>query len=139
MLEWPPRVSRGGAPASRVYSPRASAARLRAFRKLPSYTLTIADMTNAGRTLVDATHSPLRTVVRGACGRAPSWTGRSALSSATDTALSRLATAGARKTRVSEMRIIAARAARCSSWSAGRLGRRHTAAQEMAGAPLMSG
>jgi len=44
-------------------------------------------------------------------GLSPSWTGRSAMSLATDSALSRLVTAGTRKSRVSEMRDAAARAA----------------------------
>jgi hypothetical protein len=44
--------------------------------------------------------------------RARSWTGRSAVASATDSHLSRLATAGTRVTRVSAMRLLSARAER---------------------------
>lgn len=58
-----------------------------------------------------ATRTLRRAAIRTAARRASSWTGRSALSAATDTVLSRLATAGARKTRVSEMRDAAARPA----------------------------
>jgi hypothetical protein len=47
-------------------------------------------------------------------GSVRSWTGRSAMSSATDSHLSHLVTAGTRMTRVSAMRAVAARAPRPS-------------------------
>jgi hypothetical protein len=54
--------------------------------------------------------------VRGGSRPAPldvhAWTGRSALSSATTTSRPHIATAGARRTRVSEMRLLAARIVR---------------------------
>ena len=45
-------------------------------------------------------------------GRVPSWTGRSAVASATDSDLSKLATAGTRVTRVSALRLVPVRAGR---------------------------
>jgi hypothetical protein len=56
--------------------------------------------------------SDRRTMVRLALGRARSWTGRSAVACATDSHLSRLTTAGTRVTRVSALRLAAARAER---------------------------
>ena len=54
--------------------------------------------------------------VRGGSRPAPlavhAWTGRSAISSATTTSRPHIATAGARRTRVSEMRLLAARIVR---------------------------
>jgi hypothetical protein len=47
-------------------------------------------------------------------GSVRSWTGRSAMSSATDSHLSRLVTAGTRMTRVSAMRAVATRVLRRS-------------------------
>jgi len=53
-----------------------------------------------------------RTMVRLPLGRVRSWTGRSAVACATDSELSRLATAGTRVTRVSALRLVGVRGAR---------------------------
>src|SRR3954469_18177676 len=72
----------------------------------------MAEMTDAMRHDLDTACTTRRTIARVSRQRVASWTGRSAVSSATDTTFSRLATAGARKTRVSEMRDATARAGR---------------------------
>src|SRR5688572_3381096 len=56
--------------------------------------------------------SDRRMKVRLSLGRARSWTGRSAVACATDSHLSRLATAGTRVTRVSALRLVPVRADR---------------------------
>jgi hypothetical protein len=71
-----------------------------------------ADMTDTVRHDFDTACTPRREIARVSRQRVASWTGRSAVSSATDTALSRMATAGARKTRVSDLRDASAHAAR---------------------------
>ena len=53
-----------------------------------------------------------RVTPRLSLGRVRSWTGRSAVAGATDSHLSKLATAGTRVTRVSAMRFLPARAGR---------------------------
>ena len=53
-----------------------------------------------------------RVAARPPVGRTRSWTGRSAVAGATDSHLSRLATAGTRVTRVSAMRLLPVRADR---------------------------
>lgn len=59
-----------------------------------------------------------RVTSRPSAGRVRSWTGRSAVASATDSHLSKLATAGTRVTRVSAMRILPVRADRVALQSA---------------------
>ena len=54
--------------------------------------------------------SDRRVTSRLSVGRVRSWTGRSAVASATDSHLSTLATAGTRVTRVSAMRLLSVRA-----------------------------
>ena len=56
--------------------------------------------------------SDRRVMVRLSLGRVRSWTGRSAVARATDSHLSRLATAGTRVTRVSALRLMRVRADR---------------------------
>lgn len=56
--------------------------------------------------------SDRRVMMRPSLGRVRSWTGRSAVARATDSNLSRLATAGTRVTRVSALRLARARADR---------------------------
>lgn len=56
--------------------------------------------------------SDRRVMVRLPLGRVRSWTGRSAVACATDSHLSRLATAGTRVTRVSALRLVPVRADR---------------------------
>ena len=56
--------------------------------------------------------SDRRVMVRPSLGRVRSWTGRSAVACATDSHLSRLATAGTRVTRVSALRLVPVRADR---------------------------
>ena len=64
---------------------------------------------------VDETREPSRErarVARPAPARVRSWTGRAAMSVATDSGLPHLVTAGTHRTRVSEMRLAAARTGR---------------------------
>lgn len=62
--------------------------------------------------------SDRRVVMRPSLGRVRSWTGRSAVARATDSNLSRLATAGTRVTRVSALRLVPARADRFATQGA---------------------
>ena len=76
----------------------------------------MSEMVTGPRLAQASEQGELRMEHRPATACARSWTGRSALSCATDSALPHLVTAGTRRTRVSEMRLpgAGARAARRS-------------------------
>jgi hypothetical protein len=93
--------------------------------------------------------APLRTVLeqsnarrvtpRLSVGRARSWTGRSAVAGATDSHLSRLATAGTRVTRVSAMRFLPVRADRLALQRATVVTDHVTPLRRMDPGPLITG
>jgi hypothetical protein len=71
-------------------------------------------------------------------GRVRSWTGRSAVACATDSHLSRLATAGTRVTRVSAMRLLPVRADRLATQNAKVVAGRTTPLRRMEREPLIT-
>ena len=89
----------------------ASAARLRASWHL---NFTIRDMAAASRRQLEKRSTLRHVASRVLAGSVRSWTGRSAMSYATDSHLPHLVTAGTRMTRVSAMRAVATRVLRRS-------------------------
>lgn len=82
--------------------------------------------------------SDKRVTPRVSVGRVPSWTGRSAVACATDSHLSKLATAGTRVTRVSAMRILPVRADRFAAQNAKVATGRATPLRRMDPGPLIT-
>jgi hypothetical protein len=79
-----------------------------------------------------------RGMTRPSVGRMRSWTGRSAVACATDSHLSRLATAGTRVTRVSAMRLLPVRADRLAPQNAKVVAGRTTPLRRMEPEPLIT-
>jgi hypothetical protein len=97
-------------------------------------------MVSTSRTELDLHALGGRLISRPSVARARSWTGRSAVARATDSRLSRLATAGTRVTRVSAMRTLPVRADRLApNGAAVTTGRATVSRRREPGPPLTSG
>jgi hypothetical protein len=94
-------------------------------------------MTAALRTVLEQSHVG-RATPRLSVGRARSWTGRSAVARATDSHLSKLATAGTRVTRVSALRFMPVRADRVALQSAKAAADHATLLRRMDPGPLIT-